>query len=113
MHGAHWTHDTSLPVSTTTVCRTAGVPKPTVTTYSSESTASPMWLGITTFSSSRALAAPRDAVLAMELERARFWRSISGKDGLSVDCHGAHGPWRCTSGTDTVLLWLCSRFTEK
>jgi hypothetical protein len=71
-----------------------------------------MWLGMATFSSSRALAAPRDAVLMMELERARFLRSISGKDGLSVDCHGAHGPWRCTSGTDTVL-WFCFRFTEK
>jgi len=34
-------------------------------------------------------------------------------DGVSTSeyCDGAHGPYRCTSGTDTVAL-LGSRFTE-
>jgi hypothetical protein len=36
LHGLHWTQDRSLPVSMTTTCATAGVPKPTLTTYSSE-----------------------------------------------------------------------------
>ena len=66
MHGAHCTHDTSLPVSMRRTWGTAGVPKPTVTTYSSESTEPPRWVGMLTLaSSSRALTMPWDALLIM------------------------------------------------
>jgi hypothetical protein len=45
--------------------------------------------------------------------RARRRRSVSEIDGVSTSeyCDGAHGPYRCTSGSDTVAL-LGSRFTE-
>jgi hypothetical protein len=49
LHGLHCSHDTSLPVSMTTICGTAGVPKLTLTTYSSDITEVPRWAGTLTF----------------------------------------------------------------
>jgi len=65
LHGAHCTHVTSLPVSTRRTCGTDGVPKPSVTTYSSESTEPPRWVGMVTAAASRVLAMPMDARLLM------------------------------------------------
>ena len=58
-----------------------------------------------TLASSRVVhSMPLDTLLMMYFERARLRRSLSLKDGLSELCVAAHGPCRCTSGTNTVLL---------
>jgi hypothetical protein len=49
LQGSHYTHDRSLPVSMRTTCDTAGVPMPTVTAYSRESTEVPKLVGTLKF----------------------------------------------------------------
>ena len=91
------------PVSMSTVCWTTGVPRPSVTTYWSESTAAPRDAGMRTpAASDNGVTVRPEALLMMWLLRARSRRSLSAKDGSPpVDAEaGAHGPCRCASSTD-------------
>jgi hypothetical protein len=65
LHGLHCSHDRSLPVSMTTTCGTAGVPKLTLATYSSESTKVPRWAGTLTFFPSPYVSMPLVTPLTM------------------------------------------------
>ena len=93
-HRRHCTHEMSLPLSMSSVWVTAGVPRPTVTTYSKLSSEVPSLVGKVT--------SPRFATMevTMPAARTRSRRSTSAGEGtFSDDGDGEHGPCRWFSGS--------------
>jgi hypothetical protein len=92
-HGRHCSHETSLPVSMSTVWVTAGVPRPTVTTYSMLLRGVPSLVGTVTSPSFEAAALPFKSLRMLAVRR---WcpRSTSAVDGSlseSEEGNGEHG----------------------
>ena len=83
----------SLPLSMSSVWVTAGVPRPTVTTYSKLSSEVPSLVGKVT--------SPRFATVEVMPEaRTRSRRSMSAVEGIfSDEGNGEHGPCRWLSGS--------------
>jgi hypothetical protein len=101
--GRHCTYERLLPESMSKVWVTAGVPRPTVTTYSNVLREVPRVVGSVTTSPEGGWIISPAADAPRWMLSARSWsqRSISAALRMPVDWDGEHGPCRWYNGNHT------------